>query len=56
MDAAPTIAFPAAALTTEIEWTEPVSLRATVAEMASVMTAPQTAALERNSIMTPLIF
>src|SRR3974377_2102226 len=55
MDAAPTIALPEAALTTALESTAPISLRATVPEMASTTRAPQIAALERNTIMTPLL-
>src|SRR6202008_865489 len=53
VDAAPTIASPEASSTTSLEWTP--SLRATVTETpsASITRAPQIAALERNTIITP---
>src|SRR3954471_15901820 len=57
VDAAPTIAAPEASSTTSLEWAAATSPRAAAIETANVISAPQTAAFERNSIITPrLIF
>jgi hypothetical protein len=48
MDAAPVIVAPAAALSTAL-----ISPRAMATETASVIAAPQVAALKRNNIRTP---